>query len=98
MRPAKPPTWTYLVTEALRAADDFRSCRDLAQTLGGTPNQISAALHWLQKCRIVDSVSSPEGLFWFFRGEDGDPRVREIAQRKVEEKPRRKRVVRKDPS
>lgn len=95
MRPAKPPTWTHLVTQALKAADDFRSCKDLVESLGGTPNQISAALHHLQKCRVVEAVEGPNGLFWFFRGLDGDPRCRELKERRVEDHPRRKRVIRR---
>ena len=95
MRPAKPPTWTHLVTQALKAADDFRSCRDLVQALGGTSNQISAALHHLQKCRVVEAVEGPAGLFWFFRGLDGDPRCREVKERRVEDKPRRVRATRR---
>jgi len=92
---AKPPTWTHLVTEALKAADDFRTMRQLAETLGGTTNQISAALYHLQACKVVDAVQGTEGLFWFYRGEDGDPRVRTQTARRVEDKPRRKRVTRR---
>ncbi len=95
MRPSKPPTWTHLVTEALKAADDFRTMRQLAETLGGTTNQISAALYHLQKCKVVDAVEGPAGLFWFYRGPDGDPRCREVKERRVEDHPRKKRATRR---
>jgi len=83
------PTWTHLVSESLRSADDFCSMKQLIAETGGTPNQISAALHHLQKCRVVDAVSGPDGLFWFYRGDD--LRTRELAERVPEENKRRVR-------
>jgi len=92
---AKPPTWTHLVTEALKIADDFRSAQELMVLLGGNYGQISAALHHLQVCKVVDAVQGPGGLFWFYRGLDEDLRVREVKERRIEKKPRRARAVRK---
>lgn len=84
------PTWTHLVTEALRTADDFLSMQQLLKSSGGKANQISAALHHLQKCRVVDAVAGPEGtLHWFYRGED--LRTRELAERVPEENKRQVR-------
>lgn len=83
------PTWTHLVSEALRAADDFLSMQQLLESSGGSVNQISAALSHLQKMRVVDSVQGPEGLFWFYRGDD--LRTRELAERVPEENKRRVR-------
>jgi hypothetical protein len=89
----KRPTWTHLVEEALRVADDFISAKGLVERTGGNSNQIHAALWHLQRHRVVDSVEGPEGLFWFLRGED--LREREVGERTVEDKPRRQRRVRK---
>ena len=89
----KRPTWTHLVTEALRTADDFLSMEALKAATGGNTGQVTAALFHLQKCRVVDSVGGPEGLFWFYRGED--IRSRELDERVPEDKPRRQRRTRK---
>jgi len=84
------PTWTHLVSEALRTADDFLSMQQLLESSGGKANQISAALYHLQKCRVVDAVAGPEGtLHWFYRGDD--LRTRELAERVPEENKRRVR-------
>ena len=85
----KRPTWTHLVEEALRTADDFVSMKTLRVQTGGTSEQVSAALHHLQKYRVVDSVASPEGLHWFFRGEDS--RCRSLEERTPEDKSRKPR-------
>jgi hypothetical protein len=90
---AKRPTWTHLVEEALRVADDFLSTKGLVERTGGSTNQVHAALWHLQRHRVVDSVAGPEGLFWFLRGED--LREREVGERTPEDKPRRARRARK---
>jgi hypothetical protein len=93
--PEKRPTWTHLVTEALRTADDFRSFAELRAATGASVNQLGAALWHLQKCKVVESVGGPGGLFWFYTGA-GDTRCREIGERTPEDKPRRVRRVRKE--
>ncbi len=85
----KRPTWTHLVEEALRVADDFLPLEALVKATGGTLNQVTAALHHLQNYRVVDCVASPTGLHWFFRGEDS--RCRSLEERTPEEKPRKVR-------
>lgn len=85
----KRPTWTHLVEEHLRTADDFVSMKTLCAATGGSATQISAALHHLQKYRVVDSVASPDGLHWFFRGED--QRCRSLEERTPEDKSRKPR-------
>jgi len=85
----KRPTWTHLVEESLRTADDFMSMKAICLATGGSPNQVSAALYSLQSYRVVDCVASPEGLHWFFRGEDS--RCRSLEERTPEEKPRKMR-------
>ena len=95
MTKTKPPTWTHLVTEALRTADDFRSFTELRAATGARVNQLSAALWHLQRCRVVESVAGPGGLFWFYTGV-GDTRCREVGERTPEAKPRRARRARKE--
>lgn len=85
----KRPTWTHLVEEALRTADDFVSMKALCEQTKGSPNQVSAALYSLQSYRVVDCVASPEGLHWFFRGEDS--RCRSLEERTPEDKSRKPR-------
>ena len=87
----KRPTWTHLVEEALRTADDFLPTEALVKATGGNANQVRAALHHLQKYRVIDCVTSPEGLHWFFRGEDS--RRRSLEERTPEEQPRKVRVT-----
>ena len=85
----KRPTWAYLVEEALRVADDFISVPSLRALTGANANQLSAALHHLQKCKTVDAVVAQDSLYWFYTGED--PRCRHIEERTPEDKPRRAR-------
>jgi len=87
----KRPTWTHLVEEHLRTADDFVSMKALCEATGGSPNQVSAALYSLQSYRVVDCVASPDGLHWFYRGED--QRCRSLEERTPEEQPRKVRVT-----
>jgi len=86
---SKRPTWTHLVEEALRTADDFLPAKALAAATRGSVNQVNAALHHLQSYRVVDCVASPDGLHWFFRGEDS--RRRSLEERAPEEKARKPR-------
>lgn len=88
----KRPTWTHLVEEVLRTADDFITMPLLAQAVGGTHSQVGAALHHLQKYHVIDCVTSPEGLHWFYRGEDTRVLVHE--ERVLEDKPRKARIRR----
>lgn len=82
-------TWTYLVEEALRRADDFISVAELRARTGANPNQLSATLHHLQKCGVVDAVVAQGTLFWFYAG--GDTRTYSLEVRADEERPRRPR-------
>lgn len=92
----KRPTWAYLVEEALRTADDFVSVPTLRALTGANANQLSAALHHLQKCKTVDAVVAQGGLYWFYAG--GDTRCRHVEERAVEDKPRRTRKLNKETS
>lgn len=99
MKPARKdpkPTWTHLTSEALRKADDFLSFDQLMAETKANRNQLQAALHWLQKAKVVDNVTSAEGLYWFLTGQD--TRIREQEER-VQEEPgtRRKRVRKAQP-
>jgi len=85
----KRPTWTHLVEEHLRTADDFLPTEALVKATGGSINQVTAALHHLQKYRVIDCVTSPDGLHWFFRGEDS--RCRSLEERTPEDKSRKPR-------
>jgi hypothetical protein len=90
----KVPTWTHLTEEALRTADDFLSADQLRTLTGASQNQLSAALFHLQKRRVVDAVSGPSGLFWFYRGED--TRLYQHEERTPEAHPRRRGAKRRD--
>ncbi len=87
--PAKQPTWTHLVEEALRTADDFLPAARLRELTGASVTQLSAALHHLQKFKVVDAVPAQGELFWFYLGQDTRHFVQEV--RTPETKPRRPR-------
>lgn len=66
----KKPTWTMQVVETLGVMDDFLSARQIVELTGGTPSQISAALHHLQAKHVVDAVLVQGEPFWFLTGQD----------------------------
>jgi DNA-binding transcriptional regulator GbsR (MarR family) len=78
------------VEEALRTADDFLSAEELRTRTGANRNQLSAALHHLQKCKAVEAVAAQDKLYWFYAG--GDTRVYHVEARAPEDKPRRLRL------
>lgn len=92
-RAAKHPTWTHLVEETLRTADDFVSFEDIKAATGANRNQTSAALHHLQSRKVVDAVSVQGVPFWFYTGLD--TRIYTVEERVKEENPRRVRRVTK---
>jgi len=97
MRPVskdRKPTWTSKVEEALRLADDFMGSAELQAKLGANANQINAALWWLRRCGVVESVESMGRLHWFYKGHETDPRIRIVEERRPEDKPRKARVRR----
>lgn len=87
--PAKQPTWTHLVEEALRVADDFLPTVRLRELTGANVHQLSAALHHLQKRKVIDAVSVQGGPYWFYLGQD--TRTFSYEERTPETKPRRAR-------
>lgn len=95
-RNPKAPTWTSLVEEALRKADDFMGAEALRAATGANPHQLSAALHHLHKRRAVDSVESNVRLWWFATP-DTDTRLRVIEARRPED-PGTRRRSRKAPA
>lgn len=88
----KVPTWTSLVTEALRAQDDFMSTGMLARATGANKCQLSAALIHLRSHRVIDVVINPDGKAWWFAlPPEGDDRHRTFAEIAAEiKKPNRK--------
>lgn len=72
-------TWTAQVTEALRLFDQPLSGRQLMDLTGGSLNQISATLHWLQKKHVIEAVLVQDEPFWFLTGEDEREKTVEVA-------------------
>lgn len=89
-RNPKAPTWTSLVEEALRKADDFMGAEALRAATGANPRQLSAALHHLRQRRAVDSVESSCRLWWFATPEL-DNRARVVEERRPEDPGTRRR-------
>ena len=92
----KEPTTTALVTEALRATDDFMSYAMLVKATGRNPNQISAACFSLREHRVVDVIVEPDGKAWWYAlSPEEDTRIFKIDERTPESKPRKPRVGRR---
>lgn len=88
------PTWTFLVAEELRKADDFLSTHDLCDRTGGNVGQVTAALHHLKiNAHVVDCIEAEGALWWFLTGED---RRTTTVDERVPEEPGTRRRRRKD--
>ncbi len=91
------PTWTHVILEKLRAADDFMSLEQIRAATGATRHQANNALRHLQMHKAADSVvGGDRHLWWFATGEDDRARV--LEQRAKEEEPRRKAHARRRPA
>ena len=86
-RPPKPPTWTKVVLDCLRAADDFVPFSRLLECAGCTRNLLTATLHHLRLHKTADSVVGGDGQLWWFATGDDD-RERILDERTPEVKPR----------
>jgi len=76
------PTWTSLVTEALRSTNDFMNYQMLCKATGGSQNQVSAACFNLRKFRVVDLVVETDGTAWWYAlPPGGDQRTRIVKER-----------------
>lgn len=93
MKKFKQPTWTSLVEEVLREADDFLSRKMLmARIHGMNGNQLDAALFSLRKYRVIDVVIQPDGEGWWFALPlEDDQRSRHLMERTPETKRRKTR-------
>lgn len=65
-RLSRQTTTTTLVTNLLRAVDDFVAFNQLVRMTGRNVNQVSAALHHLKQHKVVDCVIHPNGQLWWF--------------------------------
>jgi hypothetical protein len=96
-RNAPQPTWTSLVEEALRTADDFLGAPELVARTGGNTNQISAALHGLLRYRAVDCVSDAAGRLFWFATPQTDTRTKRCDVRRPEDPGTRRRGPKRRP-
>ena len=87
------PTWTHLVLEALRTADDFMSFEQIAASTGASHNQLSATLHHLQNRKAVEAVEVNGKPWWFATG--ADTRTKTVDVRVPEEPGNRRRGPRR---
>ena len=92
-------SYTALVLEALRRADDFRTLGQLKAELllipddkrAGRSNRISAALRQLKYYRCVDCLESDGQLWWFALLPADDTRSRVYTERAYEPNGRRRK-------
>ena len=94
VKPDAKPTWTYLVEQALKEADDFMSLAQLVEKTGAAYNQATAALSHLRKRRAVDSLESG-GALWWFATPNTDNRSKTVEERVPEEPGSRRRGMKK---
>jgi hypothetical protein len=90
MRKHKVPTATSRVLEALVAADDFMTGRQLQAATALDCNHVSAALHSLRNHKAVQAMNVDGTLWWFATPED-DTRIRVLHERTPEARPRKPR-------
>lgn len=94
------PTTTHLVLNHLMKLDDFAGVPQLVTATERSANQVSAALYWLQKAGVVDSVMSQDRLWWFAtHGQDLRQTTHEVITAEPIVKPNRRggrRRVNKD--
>ena len=87
----KELTHTFLVEDALKKRDDFMSVQDLINAGCGTKTQVIMTLIWLRRKKVVDVVINPSGeSWWFLLPPEMDNRIRNIQERKMETKKRKK--------
>lgn len=92
MAQMKQDTTTLLVLSALRERDDFMDLPALLAATGRSKNQLRAALFMLRRYRAVDVVIEPSGHSWWFAlPPEGDTRIRVVAERTPESKPRNRK-------
>lgn len=93
----KEVTATFKVFEALKAADDLMTVRQLVERTGEPVNRVSAALHMLKIHKAVDIVEAPDTLWWFATP-DTDDRSKTLEMRTPEKGPRKPRKPRRKES
>ena len=89
VRKAREPTVTSLVFDLLVRADDFLKRNEIAEATGANPNQVSAALTHLYRCKAIDAVACQDRLWWFATPES-DTRTMTVDERVKEEHRKRK--------
>lgn len=87
-------TATFLVLDALKRADDFRTVAQLQSETGKSYNRVQAALHHLRVHKAVDFVEAERKLWWFATP-TSDTRSRTVDERFMEDKPRKSRKTKK---
>lgn len=93
----KEPTNTTLVLNYLIESNDYITAREVMQQLRLSSNRTTAALHHLYKYRAVDFIEV-KGRLWWFATPQTDARSRRVDLRRLEEKPRTRRIKKKLPS
>lgn len=94
MKRIKEPTSTKIVFEALIAADDFLTGKQLQVLTGLSSNRVSAALYSLLNYKAVEFIESERKLWWFATLAS-DTRSRTVDQRAPELRQRKSRKPRK---
>lgn len=88
----KKPTFTFLVYEALRTADDFLTIKDLRTRVAElTHNRATASLSHLFKAKAVDFLRDGSVTYWFATPAT-DTRTLIIEEKRREEEPRKTRA------
>ena len=96
MKHSQEPSCVSLVFGVLVGSDDFKTVQQLKDETRCNMNQVLAALCHLKMHKAVEMITSGHDTFWFATP-DSDNRTKTLETRKIEDKPRKKRRVRKTP-
>jgi Fe2+ or Zn2+ uptake regulation protein len=74
MQLGKRTTTTRKIQDILQLRNDFMTARQIMEAIKEPSNRTYAALHWLQKARVIQSMAS-DGQLWFYLTLEEDRRT-----------------------
>lgn len=86
----KEPTATSIVTEYMRASDDFRTAEQVMGDTRLTNHAVKLSLYYLKLRKVVDCLAEDGKLWWFALPEHEDQRSKVVLERCPETRPRRR--------
>lgn len=91
----KEPTSTSIVEQAMKNIDDFVTGQKLQEVTGLDSCHVSAALYCFKHYHAAECLEE-NGKLWWFLTPESDQRVKKVAERTPEMKPRKTRKPKKE--